>query len=207
MQHIIQNRDYDDQRTKQKDPFITCQSSSLWMMLKHLMPCVSIEVNDVIDWFETQNCQAIYDRMMKKGIFEKWMNNYRKRELWSMLEIGGNVLLSNFISNCVVRFKFESYTFVSSLISKVEESILQELPVMIGFNSHLDGSDFHHIFVVVGFNDTCFICHDPYGDWTQKYKDKNVPVNGKYPGELVCYHKDKLKNHINKHGLFIRNIF
>jgi hypothetical protein len=199
---LLLNVEYDNQRTLQDDPFITCQSSSLWMLLKYIYPEAQLSVNDVIHWFDKDKSKEIYNNLMKKGILASWANSYRKRELWRMLQECGNNILNGpqtpFTSN--LKFAFESYLTVNKLMSKVEESIRNGFPVMIGFNSHLNGGAFHHIFNVVGFNQSCFICHDPYGNWSKRYIEKNANDAGKY----INYLKSNLAQHINKHGLFIR---
>jgi uncharacterized protein YvpB len=62
-------------------------------------------------------------------------------------------------------------------------------------------TDFGHILVVLGYDGTHYICNDPAGKWSQKYKFGGYSGNNDTEGLAVKYEKEVFEKAISPDGM------
>jgi hypothetical protein len=71
----------------------------------------------------------------------------------------------------------------NATIGQVQDWLAEGKPAV----THGYFTSFGHIVVLVGFDETGFLVHDPYGEWTARGYDRNVPGGQNQKGKYIHY--------------------
>jgi uncharacterized protein YvpB len=71
----------------------------------------------------------------------------------------------------------------NATIGQVQDWLTEGNPAV----THGYFTSFGHIVVLVGFDETGFLVHDPYGEWTARGYDRNVPGGQNLKGKYIHY--------------------
>ncbi|MEG4864482.1 MULTISPECIES: C39 family peptidase [unclassified Microcoleus] len=132
------NVPYKSQLDNLFNPYGACNVTSVAMVIEFINPAVMLDVPNINKTVQLED--VIYEEMEGLGL-----NRHVPSDLVKIMKV----------------FNTKSVFKVNATIEEVVKHLNSELPCII----HGYFTSFGHIVVVVGYDDTGLIVHDPYGEW------------------------------------------
>jgi len=190
---------YHSQRDNMYFPKATCGSTCLGMILEYLNTKRKLTNQYIFDDDAIMKTLASEELVRKVISIDSNYKNYAKKR---PDPITGKPTEYNHMNNVFIALALAGeilcdYEYLFKIkyryIYEIEDTLKNGRPIQIlGRFKISPNRSINHYILIIGMDSHNYICHDPYGDWYQKYNNHN--------GSFVRYRKQDLLKAISNRG-------